>query len=89
VALIKDASGEAHPLRIGEDVDGWRLIAIGNGTATVDRAGDRETLALDFSNKNQASPDAKGASAAPTVQASLAQPAVYSQKPFLSGMSGQ
>ena len=87
VALIKDTSGEAHPLRIGQDVDGWRLVAIGNGTATVDRAGDRETLALDFSNKGQPEANTAAVPGMPAGQSSMAQPAVFPQKAALSGVS--
>jgi len=91
VALIKDASGEAHTLRIGEDIDGWRLVSIGNGTATLDHAGDRQTIALDFLNRDQDAASAPPQPAAPSPQAASAQPAAYPQylKPALSGMTGQ
>lgn len=92
VALIKDSGGEAHTLRIGEDVDGWRLVSIGNGTATLDRAGDRQTVALDFSNRKVSANTASAPlQPAPSPQAASAQPAAYPQyvKPALRGITGQ
>lgn len=52
VALVKNSAGETLTLRAGEVVDGWTLLAIGNGVATVDQNGRREIISLDFSNKS-------------------------------------
>jgi len=51
VALVKNTAGETLTLHAGEVVDGWTLVAIGNGIATVDQNGRRETISLDFSNR--------------------------------------
>jgi len=77
VALIKNASGDTTTVNIGGEVDGWRLLAIGNGTATLEQAGDRQTIALNFSNKEGGPSNAQ---AAPSLPAPIAaQPAVFQQ----------
>ena len=77
IALIKNASGETTTVNIGDEVDGWRLLAIGNGTATLEQGGDRQTIALNFSNKEGGPSNAQ---AAPSLPAPIAaQPAVFQQ----------
>jgi len=79
IALIKDATGATTTVNIGGQVDGWRLLAIGNGTATVEQAGDRQTIALNFANKHgsPATPQASNPTAFPPSM--VAQPAVFQQ----------
>ena len=79
IALIKDATGATTTVNIGGEVDGWRLLAIGNGTAIVEQAGDRQTIALNFSNKQggPATPQASNPTAFPAPI--VAQPAVFQQ----------
>lgn len=55
IALVKNSAGETLTLHAGETVDGWTLVAIGNGVATVDQNGRRETISLDFSNRSSGS----------------------------------
>jgi hypothetical protein len=51
VVLVKGASGETATIGIGSEVDGWRLLRIGNGSADFQQGERRETIVLDFSNK--------------------------------------
>lgn len=58
IALAKNAAGETVSLTVGDQVDGWAVSAIGASAVTFDQADRRETIALDFRNKE------KGAAAA-------------------------
>lgn len=55
VALVKNSAGETLTVHAGKVVDGWTVIAVGNGGATVDQNGRREQISLDFSNKGSGS----------------------------------
>jgi len=72
VALVKNSAGETLTLRVGEVVDGWTLIAIGNGAATVDQNGRRETISLNFSNKDAGQQAANAQSPIPLAPAATA-----------------
>jgi len=79
IALIKDATGVTTTVNIGGEVDGWRLLAIGNGTATLEQGSDRQTIALNFSNKEGSSATAQAPSGASPPAPIAAQPAVFQQ----------
>jgi len=79
LALIKSASGETTTVNVGDEVDGWRLLAIGNGTATLEQGGDRQTIALNFSNKEGSAATAQAPTGATPPAPIAAQPAVFQQ----------
>lgn len=78
LALVKNNAGETVALRVGEEVDGWRLVSVGESEAVLDQAGRRETAALDFRNKNQA------AGAAPAATDQNALPSSGPAQPILT-----
>lgn len=45
-AVIRDAGGKVVPLRLGEALGGWRLIAVGQDTARMARRGEVRRLRL-------------------------------------------
>jgi len=71
VALVKYSAGETAALRVGEEVDGWRLVSVGESQAVLDQGGRRETVTLDFRNKDRAiagggTPDSPSPASEPT-----------------------
>jgi hypothetical protein len=80
VALVRNATGETVMLRPGEEADGWRLVSVGSSQAIFDQSGRRETVTLDFSNRDQpanAAPEAQApapTSAPPTAYAPGSRP---------------
>jgi hypothetical protein len=53
IVLAKTLTGETVTLTVGSEVDGWRLVRIGNGSAQFEQGGRRETVTLDFRNRMQ------------------------------------
>jgi len=45
-ALIRDADGEFTRLKIGEDIDGWKLVSINPKELVFDRHGERKSLVV-------------------------------------------
>jgi len=45
-ALVRDSDGEFTRLKIGEDIDGWKLVSINPKELVFDRNGERKTLAV-------------------------------------------
>lgn len=78
VALVRKNDGTTTTVPTGGEVDGWRLLDIGNGTATF-TAGDRQVrVTLDFRNRpfSGAAPAASpGDLPAPAATSSPASPA--------------
>jgi hypothetical protein len=69
VVLAKTLTGETVTLTIGSEVDGWRLVLIGNGSAEFEQGGRRETVTLDFGNRIPSDADVsmgQNAAGAPT-----------------------
>jgi hypothetical protein len=52
VALAKSLAGETLTLSVGQDIDGWRLARIGNGSAEFIKGDRHETVSLDFRNRD-------------------------------------
>ena len=61
-ALLRDAEGNFQRLKVGGEVDGWKLVSIEREQLVFDRNGERRTLDLDAARlKAQASTEnAKG-----------------------------
>lgn len=51
VIIVKGNSGEDQNLEIGDNIDGWRLINVGNNSATFQAADVRRVIRLDYFNK--------------------------------------
>ena len=64
VALLKSVSGQTTRVGIGQDVDGWRVVAISSDHVVVEQAYQRTVLGFDFSNQ------AAGGDLAPRAMAS-------------------
>lgn len=45
-ALVRDAEGEFTRLKVGEDIEGWKLVSIDPKQLTFDRNGERRTLVI-------------------------------------------
>lgn len=45
-ALVRDADGEFNRLKIGEAIDGWKLVSITPTELVFDRNGERRSLAI-------------------------------------------
>lgn len=52
VALVRASNGQTITLGSGELVDGWRLTGLTRDAATFEKAGERQVVSLDFSNKS-------------------------------------
>lgn len=75
VALVKTGSGETLMLRRGQSADGWQLVSVARGEAVFERAGERQSARLDFSNKVPVAPPASPAPAPPPEVPQPAAPA--------------
>lgn len=45
-ALVRDTDGEFTRLKIGEEIDGWKLVSINPTELVFDRNGERKSLAV-------------------------------------------
>ncbi|MEI9930348.1 MAG: hypothetical protein WDM89_07285 [Rhizomicrobium sp.] len=45
-ALVRDADGEFERLKVGGEVDGWKLVSISAAELTFDRNGERRSLEI-------------------------------------------
>jgi hypothetical protein len=45
-ALVRDSDGEFSRLKVGEAVDGWKLVSINKTELVFDRNGERHSLAI-------------------------------------------
>ncbi|HTT99871.1 MAG TPA: hypothetical protein VMF58_17610 [Rhizomicrobium sp.] len=45
-ALVRDADGEFSRIKVGEEIDGWKLVSIGPTDLTFDRNGERKSLQI-------------------------------------------
>ena len=48
-ALVRDSDGTISRVKIGEDIDGWKLVSIAPSELTFDRNGERRSLTVDIS----------------------------------------
>jgi len=53
-ALLRDSDGTISRLKIGEDIDGWKLVSIAPTELTFDRNGERRSLTVDITAPKQA-----------------------------------
>lgn len=51
VALVKGADGQTRNLATGQSVDGWTMVGLNAQQAVFALNGERQTVALDFSNR--------------------------------------
>lgn len=47
-ALLRDSDGTISRVKIGEDIDGWKLVSIAPTELTFDRNGERRSLTVDI-----------------------------------------
>jgi hypothetical protein len=59
-ALVRDSEGEITRVKVGEEVEGWKLVAINKAQLTFDRNGEQRTLAVDISKPVVRRPGAPG-----------------------------
>ncbi len=45
-ALVRDADGDFNRIKIGEEIDGWKLVSIEPTALVFDRNGERRSLAI-------------------------------------------
>lgn len=48
VALARSGGGDTTALRVGDSIDGWRLVGVGRRQATFERGGARHAAAPEF-----------------------------------------
>jgi hypothetical protein len=48
-ALLRDSDGTISRVKIGEDIDGWKLVSIAPTELTFDRNGERRSLTVEIS----------------------------------------
>lgn len=60
IVLLKTAAGETVKASVGDDIDGWRVVAIAHDHATVEQAGHRADLSFDFANTSEAPQPSSG-----------------------------
>jgi len=53
-ALLRDSGGTISRLKVGEDIDGWKLVSIAPTELTFDRNGERRSLTVDITAPKQA-----------------------------------
>jgi hypothetical protein len=57
-ALVRDSDGTISRVKIGEDIDGWKLVSIAPSELTFDRNGERRSLTVDISAPKSTGPGA-------------------------------
>jgi hypothetical protein len=57
-ALVRDSDGTISRVKIGEDIDGWKLVSIAPSELTFDRNGERRSLTVDISAPKSMGPGA-------------------------------
>jgi hypothetical protein len=57
-ALVRDSDGTISRVKIGEDIDGWKLVSIAPSELTFDRNGERRSLTVDISAPKATGPGA-------------------------------
>jgi general secretion pathway protein N len=63
-ALVRDSEGNFTRLKVGEEIEGWKLVSIEPKELVFDRNGERRTLDLDVARlKSQATSTKPGAGA--------------------------
>jgi hypothetical protein len=60
-ALVRDSEGEITRVKVGEEVEGWKLVAINKAQLTFDRNGEQRTLGVDTSKPVVRRPGVPGA----------------------------
>jgi len=59
-ALLREADGTFMRVRVGEEIEGWKLVSIAKEELVFDRNGERRSLSVDVSKlKAQAATDKK------------------------------
>jgi hypothetical protein len=57
-ALVRDSDGTISRVKIGGDIDGWKLVSIAPSELTFDRNGERRSLTVDISAPKATGPGA-------------------------------
>jgi len=60
VAIVKANDGRDTNLKIGENVDGWKLVSISRNSVIFSTQGARKKVDLDYSNSNLGGPISDG-----------------------------
>lgn len=60
-ALLRDSEGTFQRVKIGEEVEGWKLVSIAPKELIFDRNGERRSLTVDTTKARSAKPGALGA----------------------------
>jgi len=47
-AILRDSGGEMTRVKVGEDIDGWKLVSIAPDELVFDRNGERRSLTVDI-----------------------------------------
>jgi hypothetical protein len=47
-AILRDSGGEMTRVKVGEDIDGWKLVSIASDELIFDRNGERRSLTVDI-----------------------------------------
>jgi hypothetical protein len=55
-ALVRDSDGTISRVKIGGDIDGWKLVSIAPTELTFDRNGERRSLTVDISAPKSTGP---------------------------------
>lgn len=61
LVLVRNAAGETISVRVGDIIDGWRLVEFDDTRAVFEQNGEQQTASLDFRNKDVPAPAPGGA----------------------------
>jgi hypothetical protein len=62
-ALLRDSGGEISRVKVGEEIDGWKLLSIAPTELVFDRNGERRSLTVDITAPTKAGPGGAAGSA--------------------------
>jgi hypothetical protein len=69
-ALVRDSGGEITRVKVGEEIDGWKLLSIAPEELVFDRNGERRSLTVNITAPVRKGPGAAGAAGRPGASAS-------------------